>query len=181
MKNRILYLLLTVLCLGIITTSCTKETESDTPNENHQNDNDAISFEGTYSLTMTYDSITSDDGTWISNADYEQLTGDRYDPEHGYMTVSKEDGRYHMIAVLTDDDSDETVTYFDTYATESNGILVMENSSTTAPSGVVINFSFRNFANDLPHLYFKGICSLSIAGYDFSYLIAFDADKQQKN
>lgn len=180
MKQRLFFILTTLLCLSISITSCTKNPDDNhNPNGNNQNEENNTSFEGVYNLVMTYDSITSDDGTWWPRDYYEQITGSSYEQEYGYMTITKENGRYHMIATLVYDDTDETVTYFDTYATETNGVLVMDNSATTAPSGVVINFSFHDFANNLPHLYFKGICSLAMAGYEFKYLISFNGEKQQ--
>lgn len=169
MKHRIFYFILPLLCLGMCFASCDP---NDEPNH-------GPSFEGTYSLIMTYDSITTDDGTWFSNEELAQITGQPYETEHGYMTVTKENNRYHMVATLVNDETAEEVTYFDTYATESNGILNMENSSVTAPSGVVINFSFRNFANNMPDLFFKGLLDLSLFGTDYYYVISFNGTKQQ--
>lgn len=175
MKRRIILLAISLLLSGSFFVSCDKSEDeiiTDT------NDNNIDKFVGVYDYTAVYDSISMGDGEWYSIGFYEEMTGDTYEPDNGYLTITEENGRYHLVCTLVYSDTGEEVTYFDTWATNNNGILSIESTSTTFETGVVFDFSFSNFVNNMPQIKFKSVINIDFISQGFAYLLNYSCTKR---
>lgn len=138
-------------------------------------------FVGVYDLDMVYDSITTSDGTWFSEEFFEQMTGKVNPPMHGYLTIAdNKDGRLAVTATFVDGETGEEKNFFTTTATEKDDILILDNCTSDyyyANTEEMISFVFRNFANNMPNIYFKGIYTINL-GADYSYLTSYNCTKR---
>lgn len=137
---------------------------------------------GVYDLDMQYDSITTSDGTWFSNEFFEQMTGKTNPPKHGTLTIAEgENGKLTVTAALVNDATGEEKQFFSTTATETDGILTIDDCSSDyyyATIEEMIRFTFHGFTNNLPEIYFKGIYTVNL-GYDYSYLNSYYCTKRK--
>lgn len=176
MKRKIILLAISLLLSSSFFVSCDKS-EDDIITDT--NDNNIDEFVGVYDYTAVYDSISMGDGEWYSIGFYEEMTGDTYEPDNGYLTITEENGRYHLVCTLVYSDTGEEVTYFDTWATDNNGNLTIESTSTTFETGVVFDFFFRNFVNNPPQIHFKSVINIDYLSQGFAYLLDYTCTKRQ--
>lgn len=170
MKKHFILFAMAVMALCATFVSC-----GDKTNENQ--------FVGVYDLEMVYDSITTSDGVWFSEEFFEQMTGKINPPRHGYLTVAQgEAGKFNVTATLINDETGEEKNFFATTATEVDDILILDNCTSDyyySTTEEMISFVFRNFANNMPKIYFKSVYTINL-GYDYSYLTSYNCTKRSK-
>lgn len=172
MKKQLFAFALVVVALCASFVSCDKENNGN--NSNSQ-------FIGVYDLDIVYDSITTSDGTWFSEEFFETMTGKVNPPEHGYLTIEEgQNGKINVTATVIKSDTGVEKVLFSTTATEQDNLLVLDNCASDyyySTTEETIHFVFRNFANRLPEIYFKGIYTINL-GADYSYLLSFTCNKR---
>lgn len=174
MKKHLLTFVVAVMAFCATFVSCQKENSTLSP--------DAAQYVGVYDLYMVYDSVSTSDGTWVSEEDYEFFTQKVNPPESGYLTISEGDnGKLNVTATFVKADTGVEKNFFTTTATEKDGLLVLDNCTSDyyyASIEDYIRFEFRNFVNNMPTITFKGIYTINL-GADYSYLNSYTCTKRK--
>lgn len=179
MKKQFLILALACASLCFVLGACQKEEDE---NEPEQPTPPSDMFVGVYDLDMVYDSITTSDGVWWSNEFFESMTGKHNPPEHGYLTITQEpDSSYTVSATFIKSATGEEKVFFTTSASKKDSILVLDDCTSDyyySSTEELIHFTFKNFVNQYPTIYFKSIYSLYL-GANYSYMTSFTCTKRQ--
>lgn len=172
MKKNLLLLAMAFVALCFTLGSCQEE---------NNNASDVSEFVGVYDLSVVYDSVTTSDGVWFSEEFFETMTGKINPPQQGYLTIDEgQNGKLNVTATIVKDDGTEKV-FFSTTATEKDGILALDNCSSDYyydTTEEYLKFTFRNFANNMPEIFFKGVYTINL-GYDYSYLNSYTCTKRR--
>lgn len=143
-------------------------------------DNDGAVYVGVYDFTMVYDSVTTSDGTWFSEEDYEFFTNKVNPPKNGYLTITDGDnGKLNLTATFIESTGKEKQ-FFATTASVVDGDLKIDDCTSDYYYSSIedyIRFVFRNFSNNMPNIYFKSVYTINL-GADYSYLTHYDCVKR---
>lgn len=136
-------------------------------------------FVGEYSIRMISDSLSSDGlDEWFSAEEYAQMTGSAEEDMLGVMTITEENGAYRAIGSLIDEA--DTVELFNTTGKlDKDNNLILDNCTTTAETGVVVDFQFRKIAPAVDNvLTFKCQMDMHLGSMLFGYIMTTVAEKK---